>query len=195
MTSSWNSRFFCLIWCVNYIRNISIWIDYQLEREPLSSTHTASVQHIDSTLEPHPFSNQNPSVQHRNPSVPPENPSVPPSQFNQPLSSTPKTPQLDTKTPSAPHRKFLSSKPRIPQFDTVGWLTRCVELRGVLNWGFLMLNRGVFGVELMCWTEGCVELSGTPFNRLSPHQNCLIRLIWMVNKTCDLMHFWILKSQ
>ena len=59
--------FFCLI-CVNYIRNIRIWIDYPLERVPLSSTHTPSVQHIGSTLEPHAFNNQNPSVQHQKPS-------------------------------------------------------------------------------------------------------------------------------
>ena len=57
----------------------------------LSSTHTPSVQHIGSTQGPHPFSTRNSSVPHQNP-----------------LSSTPKT----------------------PQNWRVCWTEGCVELKG-----------------------------------------------------------------
>ena len=91
-------------------------------------------------------------------------PSVPlqkPLSSTHPLSSTPKNPQFHppqfhTKNPSVPHQKTLSSTPlsctpKTPQFHTKKALYRLYisELRGVC-WteGFLVLNWGVFGVEL-----------------------------------------------
>ena len=83
----------------------------------LSSTHTPSVQHIGSTQGPHLFSTRNPSVPHQNP-----------------LSSTPKTPQ---------NWRVCWTE------ECVELRAFCVKLRGVWNWR-------VFGVELWnfwCWTE------------------------------------------
>ena len=122
-------------------------------RVPLSSTQTPSVQHIGSTQGPHLFITQTPSVQHQKP-LSSTSSSVPP---QKPLSSTVKTPQFHNKNPSVPHQKPLSSIPKTPQFHTenpsVPHPHHCVELRSF--WcetegcvGFLVLNRGVFGVEL-----------------------------------------------
>ena len=67
-------------------------------------------------------------------------------QFNASITSTPKTPQFNT---------FLGSTPETPQFRSV--------LRGFWCWteALLVLKWGVYGVELICWTEGDVKLRET----------------------------------
>ena len=131
----------------------------------LSSTHQFH------TKGPLLSSPQNPSILHQKPlSSTPKAPG-----FNTSLSSTPKTPLSHTENLSVQHT---------PQFHTKRW----VELRGFrcVTEGVLVLNSGVFGVELrdfdvelrdfwvlkrcdpcvepLCWTEVvCVELRGTYF--------------------------------
>ena len=131
----------------------------------LSSTHTPSVQHIGSTQGPHLFSTRNPSVPHQNP-----------------LSSTPKTPQ---------NWRVCWTE------ECVELRAFCVKLRGVWNWR-------VFGVELwnfwcwterflvwnwgVCWTEGGVKLSEwkvvESLTRI--HMYSIYRIIIMFAKLCIL---------
>ena len=130
----------------------------------------SSVQHQKphSSTQPSKFHTKNPSVQHT------------------PLSSTPKSPQFHTKNPSVPHQRWVTVKLAYKELfwcgtEEVCWTEGFFELNwgGMLNWGVLVWNWGVlvwnwgilgaekewpFCLELMCWTEGDVELRGPVLN-------------------------------
>ena len=61
-------------------------------------------------------------------------------------SSTPKTPQFNTQNPSVPHQKTLSSTPSVPHQEPLSFWCG-TEM-------FLVLNWGVFGVELRGFLPG-----------------------------------------
>ena len=146
----------------NFHRNKKIWKSIIVwDRVPLSSTQTPSVQQLGSTQRPH---------QKR-------------------LNSTPKTPQFNKQTPSVQQQKLISSNPfsstpKTLQFYTVFVWGVCWS-EGFLMWnwgacwteGSLVWNWGISGaekewpfcVELMCWTEGGVELRGSNSSDFFPN--------------------------
>ena len=142
---------------------------------PLSST-PPSVQHISSTQKGH-FLLAPKSLS--------STPKIPQFQTKKPLSSTSKTPQFYTPlnfTPKTGGGVFVylfevfdvelrGFRCGTEGVSVLNWGVFGVELRG-LCWteGFLVWNWGILGaekelpfcVELMCWTEGDVELRRTP---------------------------------
>ena len=123
----------------------------RIERVPISSTQTPSVQHISSTQWLRLFSIHDPSVQHQKP-LSWTRPSV-----QHPLGST---------HPSVPHPPRSTHKNR--HYVELNGLRCWTEGFLVFNWGvrwtegFLVLYWGIFGperewpfcVELLSWTEG-----------------------------------------
>ena len=130
-------------------------------RPPQFNTSVPLLDHTFSAPKIPQFHTKNPSVQHQNP-----------------LSSTPKTPQFKT-PPSVPHLKPLSSTHPSGKIEVElrgFWCgtEECVELRGFkCGTEGVVLNWGVFGVELrdfwgwkgvvQKW-NWCVELRGSVWN-------------------------------
>ena len=137
--------------------------------------------------------------------------------------SAPKIPQFNTKNPSVQHTlQFNTKKPSVQHRKKLCWTEGFLVLNSGMCWtegfsvltaGFFVVNSGVFWcwtqgfrwlkrcgpcVELMCWTEGGVELRGTVpgysvESYLAARRRNLTHLVWKgsVGKT----ERWVILSQ